>query len=355
MCLAITKKISERRRETSILKKEKNMSFWKRIIVSIKDFEHYPEFAAEASHTAISYFLKLIALFTLVMTVATATKFSMAMEDTLEEVMTEIGEFTIQEGVLTTQEAKTISIEKNEFIGNIFIDTNTKTVNDTLESLKKEGTGILLTQDVVYVKNAMSEAVISYPLKDIVSQLGVETITKADVQSFLDNGKQYVLYAVIYGMLYFYMLFVYALTVALDVLMLGLLGYLTARILGIRLRFAAALKMAVYAFTLPILLNAIYAIVNIFTGFTITYFQIMYTAISYIYMITAILLMKSDRMRKQEELAKIVEEQRNISDILEPENPDKENQKEDNDKKEKKEKKQEKEGSIGEEPEGNHA
>ena len=55
--------------------------------------------------------------------------------------------------------------------------------------------------------------------------------------------------------------------------------------------------MAASAISLSVILNLIYIIVNVLTGFTMEYFQIMYTLISYIYMISAILIMRSNLIR----------------------------------------------------------
>ena len=55
-------------------------------------------------------------------------------------------------------------------------------------------------------------------------------------------------------------------------------------------------------------MNIIYFIVNSFTGFTIKYFEIMYTTVATIYIATAILMIRSDVIKKQIELNKIIEE-----------------------------------------------
>ena len=70
--------------------------------------------------------------------------------------------------------------------------------------------------------------------------------------------------------------------------------------------------MGVHALTLPIILNILYIILNAFTGYTIKYFQIMYTAISYIYMVAAILIIKSDYIKRQMELDKLKSEQEKV-------------------------------------------
>lgn len=338
------------------LEKKKKTSFWKRMFNSVKDFESYQEWAIEPTAKTISYFIKLVALFTLILTITTAIKFYGAMETTMSEIDSKINDFTLKDGILTIEPSETIQLEKNEFIGTITIDTTSQDKNKILEEIQqKKENGIFITQDTIYVHNAMSGASVSYSLKEISAQLAMSEITKADMLTFWKSGNLYVVYGVVYLFVYVYLFLMYLISISVDLFILALLGFLTARIIGIRLKGSAACKMAVYSLTLPILLNLVYIVVHTFTGFTITYFQVMYTAISYIYMITAILLIKSDMIKRKVELTKIVEEQKRIQEEIEkvPEDPEKEQKKEE--KKEKKKEKEEGESSLGEEPEGNQA
>jgi len=335
------------------LEKTKKASFWKRMIMSIKDFESYPVFAMENASKAIQYFITLVAIFTLVITITTSIKFTNAMESTISQIDAQIEDFTLKDGTLTITQTEPILLKENEVIGSIIIDTTIQDKNEQLAKLEEQKDGIRITQDTMYIKNATTGAFVAYSLKDVAQSLGIQEITKADMMQFFESGKIYTIYIPLYILVYLYLFLLYLSTTAIDLLILATLGYLTARIIGIRMRFSATCKMAAYALTLPILLNMAYVIVNAFTGFTIDYFQIMYTAISYIYMITAILLIKSDTMRQKMELAKVIEEQKKVHEELEnePEKPEKEKKKEE--KKDKKE--EEKEGTIGEQPEGNQA
>lgn len=112
--------------------------------------------------------------------------------------------------------------------------------------------------------------------------------------------------------------------------------------------------MGVYALTLPILLNIIYIVVNTFTGLEIKYFSWMYTTISYIYMIVAILMIKTDLINRQVELMKIIEEQEKVKKEIEEQKRKKEEEKkkepkDDNEEEKEQKKKEKKEGnsSVG--------
>ena len=65
--------------------------------------------------------------------------------------------------------------------------------------------------------------------------------------------------------------------------------------------------MAVYAITLPTILDMVYVAINAFYRYSINYFDLMYMLISSIYMIASIFILKSDFNKKQGEVQKIVE------------------------------------------------
>ena len=113
---------------------------------------------------------------------------------------------------------------------------------------------------------------------------------------------------------------------------------------------------------MPILLNLAYTVINTLTGYTITYFSVMYTAITCIYIFTAILMIKSDIIKKQMELSKILEEQERVKEEMarkeqeKKEEEEKERVKKKDEKQRKEEKKEQEQGKKekgGPEPQAN--
>ena len=163
-------------------------------------------------------------------------------------------------------------------------------------------------------------------------------------------------------LIYLYM--IYLASTFVDVIILSFLGYLTTKLTGLRICYSALFNMGIYAITLSVLLNMLYLIIYTFTGFVIEYFQVMYTAISYIYIVTAILLIKSDLIKKQMELMKIQEEQEKIreelrqkeeEEKLKQEEEERRKRREEKRKKEKEKEEKENTENNGPTPEGNNA
>ena len=113
-----------------------------------------------------------------------------------------------------------------------------------------------------------------------------------------------------------------------DVVILAALGYIIALISRIKIPYKSCFNLAVHSFTLPVILEIIYVAVNGLTGFEIKYFNLMYTCISYIYMIVAILMIKTELINRQIELAKIMQEQEKNKEDFEQE-PKQDNEEED--------------------------
>ena len=137
----------------------------------------------------------------------------------------------------------------------------------------------------------------------------------------------------------YYLFVVYLSTVLLDAILYSLIGCITGILSNLRIRFRNVYNIAIYSMTLPIILNLIYIIVNILTGYTVKYFNVLYMAIACIYVIAAILIIRSDIIKQQIELSKIMQEQEKVRQEME----EKERQKKEEEERERIRKKDEKE------------
>ena len=235
--------------------------------------------------------------------------------------------------------------------------------------IKQEFNGIIFLKDRIIMKNQMTNIPSTYNYSDITSQYNINMIQKQDIINALSNQNLFTICSIFFMTMFIYLYIIYLSSVLIDALVLALLGYITSTILKVRLKVSALYNIAVYALTLPIILNLMYIIINMFTGFTVKYFQVMYTAISYIYVISSILIIKSDVIKKQRELMKIMSEQEKVKEEIARKEREKKEQEEkerirkrDEEESEKeqkenatKKKKAKKETDVGEQPEGTNA
>lgn len=142
----------------------------------------------------------------------------------------------------------------------------------------------------------------------------------------------------------------------IDVFTLSIFGMLTCFVARIKMKYKAVFNMSIFALTLSILLRIIYSIIAILTGFQMKYFNVMYIAVAYISLAAAIFLIRSDVIKQQLQLMKIIEESKEKIEekINIPRKPKEEEKKEDDNETEEKEKKKEEEKS-GTEEQGSNA
>lgn len=338
------------------------IGFFKRVIISIKDFEKYIEFAIEKTTTAIGYLAKLIIIFALVISATFTYRFVTDIQKGISYFKEEIPDLVYKEDELVVEAKEPIKIENNQSILQyIIVDTNAtqeEQANYTKE-VASYNNGIVILKDKFILKNSLLKEPMQYLYKDIANQYGIGDFTKEQAVKLIEEIDKTALYSGFFFMMSIYLFLIYLVTVLLDAFTFFILGLIVSRIVGIKIKAKPIFNMAIYSLTLPIVLNLIYIVVNTFTGFTIQYFQWMYTAIASIYMIVAILMIKADFINKQKELMKIVEEQEKVRrEIQEQEQRQKEKkEKEEQKKKEKEEEKKEKkkDNNLGEEPEGSKA
>ena len=115
-----------------------------------------------------------------------------------------------------------------------------------------------------------------------------------------------------FGVIWLYMFIIYFTSTLLDILVLSLFGMIIASLTKMKIKYYALFNISAYSFTLPIILNLIYFVINSFTGFSIRYFEVMYTTVASIYVVAAILLIRDDIIKKQIQLTRIIQEQEKV-------------------------------------------
>ena len=298
------------------MQQSKNNSFFKELFISIKDFDRYEDFAIQKSYKSILYIAKIIAIFTLLISLAFTYKVHLEKNKLSQYISENITDIKFENQKLTVNSDEAI-VTKNDGLINatVVIDTSNISEEKLTEYKNKaneQDNCFIILNDKIIMKTLLDNEFNTMLYTDLET---IYDITSFDKQNILDaiNGKEALaFYLMFFAIMCVYMFIIYFITIIIYALMLSLLGRLTSTLLKIPLKYSATFNMAVHSLTLPIILNLIYIIVNIFTGFTIKYFQIMYSTISYIYIVTAILMIKTDFIKRQIELNKILEEQQKI-------------------------------------------
>ena len=344
---------------------KKRDGFFKTVLKSIKDFDKYEQFGLEGMGRTCLYSLQMVAIITIIVVAVLIYQFSTTMQSAVIYFNDNVQEMSYTDGILTVNSNQKLEVDTNSTIAQkIIVDTSDLT-DEQIEQYRTDlndlNSGIILLKDKILIKNEMLTAITETTYTDILSQYNITNLDKQSVLDYIyaNQSQVYISVAIVE---FIYMFAIYLTSILMDTLILALLGLIVSRIAGMKIKFSACFSMGVHALTLPIILNILYIILNAFTGYTIKYFQIMYTAISYIYMVAAILIIKSDYIKRQMELDKLKSEQEKVRAELDRQKE--EDRKEEEKRKEEKKKQKEKESDeeagkqkdsdTGEKPEGSN-
>ena len=350
----------------------KKLSFFKKVKLSILDFDGYQNLAAEKISRTIGYLVLIMLLFSVVISATYTFKGYQLVNRVKDYISTEIAEIQYENYELTiipnSGEAVTEINVEDVFPFKIILntqETDEEKIQESIDQLAKEENALLLLKDRLVLKSEISTKLLETSYKTISETYTINKLDKDETLAILSGPLVHQFMLLFFVTAIFYMFILYFSSILVDILLLFVLAYIVTRIAGLRLKYSAIYNIAAYSLTLPVLLNILYFVVNAFTGFTIRYFQIMYTAIASIYIITAILMIKSDVIKQQVELNRILEEQERVRQELkrqeeekkekeEQEKREKEREKQEKEK-QKEEKKKKEEGNLGKQPEGDNA
>ena len=328
----------------------KKNNFFRDFLKSIKDLDKYEDYALELPKSAFKYLFKLILLFCTIICVFYTYQIVQNMNEIYINLKEKFPDFSYKDGILKVQSEEPIIIEDYiDVLGKIIVDTN-----GNVKDYENEN-GILLLKDkcIFLANNGMGQVVYNY--EEIANSYNVTEFTKQDIINSVDDMNIISIYGSVYFAIFIYLFIAYFMKIFMDVLILGGLAYLVSRISNIKLKFAPSFGVAVHGITLPVILNLIYIIINLFTRFEIKHFNLMYNTISYIYVIVAILMIKTDFIQRQMELIKLAGEQEKVrEEMKQKEEVEKEKQKEENEKPEE-ENKEGKTSNKNNESEGENA
>ena len=361
---------SEDKKNTIEEKKEeykevKGMGFLKKVKYSIFNIEKYPEMATEGIGNTLSYIAKLVMILAVVLSVWTLYQTYQMINEGTSYLENEFPDFSYSDGTLTVDSEEAIIIENEQF-GKIIVDTNTdseETINQYLNQINEYGTGALVLKNRAVLKNITMIGEVSYNYQESFNSINLIEFSKQDVVNYVQNGEINSLYFSVFISLFIYSFAMYFINTLWYAIIIGIVGYFTMWMLKMKMRFVAVFNMAVYALTLSTILNILYLIINMLFNFTIEYFSIMYITVATIYLLAAIFILKTDLMKKQEEVMKIVEAQQIVKKELEEQEKEDKKEKEERKKEDKKEekkdeetKKEENKGNVkNDEPEGSKA
>ena len=336
-----------------------NINFFKKVWYSITKFEQYPAMATEGLPRAIRYLLTLMIAVTIFVMIGSLMQMKQTIDKLSQYIEQNIPDFTITDGKVDMNIEQPIKIEDIQYSGidKIIINPLAETTEQKEQSENDEtivGVTIFFFKDEIILKSKIDDDHVTkqnYTYGEFVSNYtgeNISTFNKTQLVEYL-TSQGMTKYYVRYGLSAFVYLFLINLIYALlDALEIAILGWFTTTLARIKIRFVAIYNMAVYALTLPVVLNIIYIVVNYFVSFKITYFQVAYITIAYVYLAATIFILKDDIIKKMQEVERIRQEQKKVKEEIKEQEEKQEPKEKDNDE-------EKKEDDEGEDPQGSEA
>ena len=323
------------------MEKEIRLSFFKRLKMSVFDFDKYHIIASEGLGRALIYLVKLILIFALVISLATIIRFSQLLDNATEYISNNVPNFYFKNNQFVLDSNEDVKIENHEYTDFLIILTNSENYSED-EIRNFDGIVLTFTKNNVLFKEQNGTSIITQSYEELNKTIDISQINKDYLVNMAKGENAYTILANIFAVIFISTFLTYLLTAILDTIALSLLGFIVSRLIRVPFKYGALYSFSISAITLPVILNCIYMVVNMFTGFVIPYFQIMYTLISYVYLIAALLIMRSEIMKKKVQIKVQIMNKNYNPEELQNREKKKEEEKEESNKEEKEDQKESK-------------
>lgn len=299
---------------------EKQMSFFKKVWWSITKIEKYPELAAEGFWKALSYLFILSIILSLATSCRTISITKKELKAGIESLSFD---FTYKDGILNVEsDEQPITVENDE-LGRIIIDTKAedeKKINEYKTSIENKQEAIVVLKDKVLIANLNYESgniqnptinVLEKKYTDLKEKykLEINEFNKQGLLDYLSSSKMNEVY-----WNYFFAMFVAGwlfiiVNLLAYVILISFFGYATVWILKLKVKYSAVFSMTIYAITLSVIIDIFYQLLNVFVNFKIE-IDTLTVLLTAIYLFAAIFMMKDDFNKKQGQLQKIKDEEK---------------------------------------------
>lgn len=270
------------------------LNFFKRFKLSIFNIEQYHIIAQESILRSIKYLVILFLIFSIISTITTVLK----ADEVLDKVSNELYSlpyFKIENSEFLIESNERKEIENSELINIKFIFDGNDTSDSYIKNeIKYDGMLVIFAKDKIVVQMD-NQRNAEFEYTTITKQTENKIVDKDMILELIKDRKNINSAMSMYVFIFIFTL--YFIAALFDALCLALLGYIVSRLIKLPLKFFAVFSMAVSSMTLPIILNLIYIVARILTGFEMQKFQLMYSIVSYIYIIAAILILRSNLIR----------------------------------------------------------
>lgn len=331
-------------------KENKKIGFFSRVKIAVAKLENYSLFVEEKTTVAVKYFFLIVLILSLVIAAVQTFDMVKMIQKGYQYVQNEMPDFSYEEGNLNF--AGTVYSYDETYDLYMIADTQENIADEILQQYRNDikSSGLIFLKDKVIYKRGNSET--EYYYTDLSTQYGIDSMDKTKLIQEIDNIGTTGIAITIFLAVIVSVYLVQIVSTFIDWIVISIFACIAARICRINMRFKHGFNISIYALTLSIILSMCYQIANYMTGFYTEYFRVVYLLISYVYVVAVILMIKSDLLKQQVEVGKIVETQKQIHEELQEPKEKEEEEKKENKKPEEKSTTESDENTTKDEPNG---
>lgn len=272
--------------------KRKNEGFFRKVYNSLTNFDKYVEYCLETISKPIKYLFQISLIVSIIL--SSIAIYNIYKND-INFIKDNLSDFEYKDNTLSFQSTHNLEVQDRKII----IDTYTENEDEILKykneaSLYNDSLILLKNKAIIRLKNSDFD----FEYKELIPDV---YFNKNMVIEYFSGINLIYLAINVYIMLTIYNFFRYLVLI----LLLSIFGMLLKYMLKLNLKYSHVFNICVYAYTLPIILELIFSILNMLFGFKVYRFDLMADIISYIYILAALIAIRTNIIKRQIEFAKL--------------------------------------------------
>lgn len=328
---------------------EEKLRFFSRIKIAVIKLENYGVFLEEKMSIAVKYFFLIVLILALCIAIVETYSLMKIASKGYTYIKNELPEFSYSDGNL--EFSHIVQSYDEEFNLYMIADTTEELTVEKLQEYKSniKAMGIIFLKDNAIYISGNNE--VKYLYSDFSSEYGITSFDRQTLIEKIDSIGLMGIALTMFSILLIGLYILQVVTIFMDWLIISIFAFFVAKICRINMTYKHIWNISIYALTFPIILTIIYNAAYYLTGFYTEYFRMVYLMIAYVYIVAVILMIKSDLIKQQIEVQKIVEVQKQVHEELkEKVNDKKEEENKNEDKKENNE--EDNDDLLNQEPDG---
>ena len=284
-------------------------TFFRKFFISIFGIDKYDKISESSVPSFISYLILLSVLLTIILTPVIIRTEVGALNTFKDFVENNLPNYEVVDGKFKVDSEEAI-IRKNTtdyekiFQGTLILTNYEAIEKDHKELLTQRGNLFVFSKNHLIIKQS-STGIIKYKYSSISKKLGLpDNFTKADTLKLLSEEKQNeLLQKTLIGIAIVIFLTAISVTI-INVIAVSLIAVITSKIMKLKIKYSKLFNISAMSVTFATMVFTIVLSVMIFTNFNfiVPNLDLLYLVLTYIYLVTALLLIRRKEIGTQQEL-----------------------------------------------------